>query len=79
MQLLTIPSRPNNASNIKFSGGDQTLLTVPQVAALDCCSEKTVRRAISIGLLHATRIGPCGRLLRISKAAHKAYRQASML
>jgi len=52
----------------------QPLLTVREVAALDRCSEKTVRRAIAAGLLAAVRVGPCGRLLRITPAAHAAYR-----
>jgi len=54
----------------------RTLLTVKQVAELDNCSEKTVRRAISAGLLEALRVGPGGRLLRVDPAAHAAYRQA---
>ena len=52
------------------------LLTVKQVAELDNCSEKTIRRAIAAGLLEAVRIGPGGRLLRIHPAAHAAYRAA---
>lgn len=52
------------------------LLTVKQVAELDNCSEKTIRRAIAAGLLEAVRIGPGGRLLRIHPAAHAAYRVA---
>ncbi len=56
-------------------GGD-TLLTVKDVAALDRCSEKTVRRAIDAGLLEVIRLGPGGRLLRIEPAAHAAYRRA---
>lgn len=55
----------------------RTLLTVKDVAQLDRCSEKTVRRAITAGLLEAVRVGPGGRLLRIDPAAHAAYRQAS--
>lgn len=55
----------------------RTLLTVKDVAELDSCSEKTVRRAIAQGLLEAVRVGPGGRLLRIDPAAHAAYRQAS--
>jgi excisionase family DNA binding protein len=50
------------------------LLTVKEVAALDNCSEKTVRRAIDAGLLAAVRVGPGGRLVRIDPAAHRAYR-----
>ena len=56
----------------------RTLLTVRQVAELDNCSEKTVRRAISAGLLEALRVGPGGRLLRIDPAAHAAYRASSL-
>ncbi|MGO4917106.1 helix-turn-helix domain-containing protein [Pseudogemmobacter sp. W21_MBD1_M6] len=55
----------------------RTLLTVKDVAELDSCSEKTVRRAIAAGLLEAIRVGPGGRLLRIDPAAHAAYRAAS--
>ena len=53
---------------------DEALLTVKDVAALDNCHEKTVRRAITAGLLEAIRIGPGGRLLRITRAAHQRYR-----
>lgn len=52
----------------------RVLLTVKEVAELDQCSEKTVRRAIDAGLLAVVRIGPGGRLLRIDPAAHAAYR-----
>ena len=61
----------------KTSNKPRTLLTVRQVAELDNCSEKTVRRAIAAGLLEALRVGPGGRLLRIDPAAHAAYRAAS--
>ncbi len=54
----------------------EKLLTVKDVASLDRCSEKTVRRAIENGLLAAIRVGPTGRLLRIEPAAHAAYRRA---
>ena len=50
------------------------LLTVRDVAELDSCSEKTVRRAIKGGLLQTIRIGPGGRSIRISSDAHAAYR-----
>ena len=53
----------------------ERLLTVRQVAELDGCSEKTVRRAIAGGLLDVVRIGPGGRLVRISPAAHREYRR----
>ena len=52
----------------------RVLLTVREVAELDRCSEKTVRRAIDAGLLAVVRIGPGERLLRIDPAAHAAYR-----
>jgi excisionase family DNA binding protein len=54
----------------------RALLTVQDVAQLDRCSEKTVRRAIAAGLLPIVRIGPAGRLVRIDPAAHAAYRLA---
>lgn len=54
----------------------ETLMTVKQVAELDGCSQKTVRRAIAAGLLEVVRIGPGGRLVRIEPAAHRAYRRA---
>jgi len=50
------------------------LLTVKEIAVLDNCSEKTVRRAIDAGLLAVVRVGPAGRLMRIDPAAHRAYR-----
>lgn len=53
---------------------DEALLTVKEVAARDNCNEKTVRRAIAAGLLEATRVGPGGRLLRITRGAHERYR-----
>lgn len=52
----------------------EKLLTVKEVAKLDSCSEKTVRRAIAAGVLLSVRVGPGGRLLRITPAAHAAYR-----
>lgn len=61
----------------KMINKPRTLLTVREVAELDNCSEKTVRRAIAAGQLEALRVGPGGRLLRIDPAAHAAYRAAS--
>jgi excisionase family DNA binding protein len=58
---------------------DRQLLTVRQVATLDSCSEKTVRRAIKAGLLPVIRVGPGGKLIRISKVAHMTYRQMAGL
>ena len=54
----------------------EALMTVREVAELDNCSEKTVRRAIAAGLLDVVRVGPGGRLVRIDPAAHRAYRRA---
>lgn len=51
---------------------DQFLLTVKQVAALDGCSEKTVRRAIEAGLLPAR-----GRLRKGVKSYAKRRATAS--
>ncbi|MBY6117436.1 helix-turn-helix domain-containing protein [Mameliella alba] len=51
------------------------LKTVKQVAQEDNVSEKTVRRAISAGLLETIRVGPSGRLIRIHPEAHAAYRR----
>ncbi len=55
-------------------GAEEALLTVKNIAELDHCSEKTVRRAIAAGLLEAIRIGPGGRSLRVTRAAHQRYR-----
>jgi excisionase family DNA binding protein len=49
-------------------------MTIAQVAKQDGCSEKTVRRAITAGLLEVIRIGPSGRAIRISVEAHTLYR-----
>lgn len=57
-------------------GAEDELLTVGDVARLDNCSEKTVRRAISAGLLATIRIGPGGRAIRVTRAAHQRYRDA---
>lgn len=52
----------------------EALLTVRDVAVLDGCSEKTVRRAIDAELLRIVRIGPGGRLIRVHPDDHAAYR-----
>lgn len=52
------------------------LLTIKEIALLDGCSEKTVRRAIAAGRLKAIRIGPGNHLIRIHPEAHAAYRNA---
>ena len=66
-------------TNLKPADVDSTLLTVQEVAELDRCSVKTVRRAIDAGILQALRIGPGDRLLRVTKDAHAAYRKAQRL
>ncbi|MFC3614541.1 helix-turn-helix domain-containing protein [Lutimaribacter marinistellae] len=62
----------------KKTDQSRPLLTVKDVAELDNCSEKTVRRAIAAGLLDVIRVGPGGRLIRIDPAAHAAYRRAQI-
>ncbi|MGR3702788.1 MAG: helix-turn-helix domain-containing protein [Paracoccaceae bacterium] len=64
-------------SPLKKTDQPRHLLTVKEVAELDGCSVKTVRRAIAAGLLEIVRVGPGKRLLRIDPAAHAAYRAAS--
>lgn len=59
--------------------GQGDLLTIKEIAELDRCSEKTVRRAIKAGLLCVLRVGPSGRLLRIPRDAHEAYRRSGYL
>jgi excisionase family DNA binding protein len=66
----------NSKTTTKPDYPDQ-LLTVADVARLDGVSEKTVRRAIAVGLLEVLRVGPTGRLLRIHPAALSAYRNAT--
>ncbi|MBV0914220.1 DNA-binding protein [Anianabacter salinae] len=51
------------------------LKTVKDIALEDNVSEKTVRRAITAGLLEVIRVGPGGRLIRIHPDAHTAYRR----
>ena len=62
-------------STISKIPNQERALTISEVADLDRCSEKTVRRAIAAGLLEATRVGPGGRLLRIAPEAHARYRK----
>lgn len=54
-------------------GRAERLLTLHDVAARDQCSVRSVRRAIELGLLEATRIGPTGRSIRITEAAYARY------
>ena len=76
---MTKQSAHKHKSNGQFKSAayvdDQRLMTVREVAALDNCSEKTVRRAIAAGLLEAIRVGPGGRLLRVHPMAHERYRK----
>jgi hypothetical protein len=53
---------------------DDRLLTVSDIAERDHCSIKTVRRAIAKGDLEVLRIGPGGRMIRITEEAHFVYR-----
>lgn len=62
--------QPVSTSDMPNGNDSRQLLTVRQIAALDNCSEKTVRRAIAAGLLLVVRVGPGGKLIRITKAAH---------
>ena len=55
----------------------EVLLSIPDVALLDGCSQKTVRRAIANGLLKTIRIGPGRRSIRIYPDDHAAYRGRS--
>lgn len=55
---------------------EERTLTVTEVAELDRCSEKTVRRAIAAGMLEAMRVGPGKRLLRITPEAFAKYRSS---
>ncbi len=79
LQRSSTPRQRISKFDVASDADSRQLLTVRQVAALDNCSEKTVRRAITAGLLSVIRIGPGGRLVRITKSAHLAYRQTAML
>ena len=73
MKILRLPKTPPKKW-AKSLRDDERMLTVREVADLDRCSEKTVRRAIKAGLLEALRIGPSGRAIRITHEAHFHYR-----
>lgn len=66
--------QPIGTSDTLNGGDSRQLMTVQQVATLDGTSEKTVRRAIKAGLLTVIRVGPSGKLIRITKSSHMAYR-----
>lgn len=63
------------AARLPTNGMSEMLLTVRNIAELDQCSVKSVRRAIAAGLLEVVRIGPGGRLLRVTRSIHEAYRR----
>lgn len=54
-------------------------LTLREIAVLESCSVKTVRRAIAANVLQAYRSGSGGRLLRVTWADFDAYRRANRL
>ena len=54
--------------------GTDPLLTLADLAALEQVSLKTMRRAAAAGLLQVVRVGPSGRLVRVTPAAYRAYR-----
>lgn len=72
--MMTTPK--NKSASTGFTA---LLLTIKEIAALDRCSEKTVRRAIKAGLLQALHVGPGGRLLRVTQQSHETYRKAQRL
>ena len=58
---------------MKKTAKPEALLTVSEVAERLNCSSKTVRRLIVTGDLEAVRIGPAGRLVRVSEQALRIY------
>lgn len=81
MQKIPPFPKPKKTANVRSAVRQDTeaALTIKEVAVLDGCSEKTVQRAIKAGLLQAFHVGPGGRLLRISRQAHAAYRHRTPL
>lgn len=67
----------NKTSRRAEASKPKALLTVADVAVLDRCSEKTVRRAIDARLLRIVRIGPGSRLIRVHPDDHAAYRNGN--
>jgi hypothetical protein len=55
MRAMAMGPKTNRKTDTRKS---EEVLTVAEVAALDGCSEKTVRRAIDGNLLAAIRIAP---------------------
>tara|TARA_R110002051_G_scaffold237873_1_gene298689 strand:+ start:10525 stop:10734 length:210 start_codon:yes stop_codon:yes gene_type:complete len=66
-----LPTKPRKSFTT-----DKPLLTVQEVAILDHCSEKTVRRAIASDQFRALRVGSGDRLIRFDPTDHKTYRNA---
>ena len=66
--MTHLPRRPS-------ASRPEVLYTLADIAGLDRCSVRTLRRAVAAGLLEVVRIGPAGRLIRITPEAHAAYRQ----
>ena len=75
MKMKKVP-KPQPKQMTTSLPNDARTLTVKEVADLDRCSEKTVRRAIDEGMLEAMRVGPGKRLLRITPASLSKYRGA---
>ncbi len=75
MKAKKVSHRPGKPAKRELPNEERSL-TVRDVAELDSCSEKTIRRAIATGLLVAMRIGPGQRLWRITREAHAQYRRA---
>ncbi len=75
MKITKLPKPQPKPATTTVPNEERTL-TVKEVAELDRCCEKTVRRAIDEGMLEAMRVGPGKRLLRITPAALGKYRAA---
>lgn len=69
--MKQLPNYPPNQR--PPAGKAKRALTMQDVADRDQCNVKTVRRAIELGLLEATRIGPSGRSIRITEDAYARY------
>lgn len=50
-------------------------MTLADVAELDRTSVRTTRRAVAAELLEVLRVGPGGRLIRVTPEAYAAHRQ----
>ena len=65
--------RSRGAQMIRNNMKNDRLLTVDDVAERLGISSKTVRREIGSGALESVRIGPAGRLIRVSETALAVY------